>query len=566
MDVRMPDGTIIRNVPEGITQSELSRRLGLMQGGGGLPPSTPPPSIMSQIAANQGGNVPPPEGFGALHPGVGGLAANLLSGAVAEPVAGIAGILAGLAGGADLGSRVVQGTREALTIPPGQQGSDLLQQAVGGIPEPVRNLGTAAAQGLTDISDAAAQTFGPAAGAAVRTLPTAIAEVAGLSIGRRLLKQSGQAASPRAKPKDILEAAPSQEQLKEAARGLYRELDNSGVRVKFNAYNGLVQDVTQIAQSMGLDPTLTPASTAALQRLSQNTGQVVSLSNLDTLRKVTRIAAQSQVPADAAIGAAMIQRIDDFLDNAGPQQLAGATRSAQGFQAKYRTARDLWGRARRSELITEATDKARLQASGFENGLRAQFRSLLNNRKTKKLFNESERTAMERVIQGGARENIFKLLARFGPGEGQQITSLTMLGGSAAGAAVGGAAGAVAVPLVGIVSGKMAKRMTRGNASFADAVIRSGSDATRIVQAYAMHTPKAQRSASELSELLMQPHVDISQISESIVLEGGRVIDELARKAANIARQRQAAAVAATGAVAAGQNQALGTQQGSLGL
>jgi hypothetical protein len=30
MDVRLPDGTIITNVPEGTTQSELMRRVGLM--------------------------------------------------------------------------------------------------------------------------------------------------------------------------------------------------------------------------------------------------------------------------------------------------------------------------------------------------------------------------------------------------------------------------------------------------------------------------------------------------------------------------------------------------------
>ena len=41
MDVRLPDGTIITNVPEGITQSELMRRVGLM---GQSPETAPKPT------------------------------------------------------------------------------------------------------------------------------------------------------------------------------------------------------------------------------------------------------------------------------------------------------------------------------------------------------------------------------------------------------------------------------------------------------------------------------------------------------------------------------------------
>ena len=37
MDVRMPDGRVIRNVPDGVTRSELTRRLAKMDGGGDTP-------------------------------------------------------------------------------------------------------------------------------------------------------------------------------------------------------------------------------------------------------------------------------------------------------------------------------------------------------------------------------------------------------------------------------------------------------------------------------------------------------------------------------------------------
>jgi hypothetical protein len=43
MDVRMPDGTIITNVPDNITQSELLARYGRMQGMGAAPTGTANP-------------------------------------------------------------------------------------------------------------------------------------------------------------------------------------------------------------------------------------------------------------------------------------------------------------------------------------------------------------------------------------------------------------------------------------------------------------------------------------------------------------------------------------------
>jgi hypothetical protein len=49
MDVRLPDGTIVTNVPEGITQSELLRRLGKSTS----KETTPPPekSTLGGMAA-----------------------------------------------------------------------------------------------------------------------------------------------------------------------------------------------------------------------------------------------------------------------------------------------------------------------------------------------------------------------------------------------------------------------------------------------------------------------------------------------------------------------------------
>ena len=54
---------------------------------------------------------------------------------------------------------------------------------------------------------------------------------------------------------------------------------------------------------------------------------------------------------------------------------------------KVRSASQLWGRAKRAEMINEAIELGGSAASGAENGIRVKFRQILNNKKKSKFFN-----------------------------------------------------------------------------------------------------------------------------------------------------------------------------------
>jgi hypothetical protein len=99
------------------------------------------------------------------------------------------------------------------------------------------------------------------------------------------------------------------------------------------------------------------------------------------------------------MGAIMIENIDNFLDGLDPKKLS---RGAAGADVgpKFKVARELWGRARRSEMINDAFEKAKNQASGFENGIVVQFRSILNNKKKARFFKKDELQAMRDVVRG----------------------------------------------------------------------------------------------------------------------------------------------------------------------
>jgi len=299
----------------------------------------------------------------------------------------------------------------------------------------------------------------------------------------------------------IKEAAPTIDRLKESAREVYKEIDNLGAVVDAGRVTGLVRDLNASIKSEGFNRRIHPKVSAALDEISSAAGKNQKVTNLDTLRKVARSAAASIEPDEARLGNMMVGKIDDFMDNIDQSALVGG--SAENVGEKYRHARQLWQRARKAEDIEYIFDKAKNQASGFENGLRTQFRSLLNNKKKIKVYSSEEVDAIQKVVRGGGVENAAKAIGKFGFSEGQATSMLLGSLGVAGGAALGGSAGAVAVPLIGQVSKNLAQKLTRNNAEFVSQLVRSGKNSTSITKSYMSMVPAKERSPYELAELLI---------------------------------------------------------------
>ncbi len=297
------------------------------------------------------------------------------------------------------------------------------------------------------------------------------------------------------------EAAPTIESLKNTARGVYKEIDDLGAVVSYSRFDGLVGDLKSTIKGEGFNKKIHPKVSAAMDEISSASGVNQKVTNIDTLRKVARSAAASIEPDESRIGNIMVSKIDDFMDNIKDSDLINGSSANVGD--KYRQARQLWQRARKAEDVDLIIDKAKNQASGFENGLRTQFRSLLNNKKKIKMYTPDEVEAIKKVVRGGGVENTAKAIGKFGFSEGQATSMLLGSLGVAGGAAVGGGAGAVAVPLIGQVSKNLAQKLTRNNAELVSHIVRSGKDATAITKSYFSVVPASQRSPYELAELLL---------------------------------------------------------------
>lgn len=318
------------------------------------------------------------------------------------------------------------------------------------------------------------------------------------------------AAAKTSAAKLLKQSAPSVDELKSTAGSIYSALDESGVKIPAKSFDRLARDITAKLNKEGADIDLTPEANAIIKRLSREVGADKTLTQIDTLRKVAKGAASSNNSNERRLGSIAVNKIDDFLDGLGGDVVGG-----QEVGDAFKSARGLWQQAKKTELLDQAVLNARDQASGFENGLRTQFRQILKRINTGKEsgFSTEETNSIRKVVNGTTAGNVARFIGKFGVLDGVTSRSLTTLGGVGVAGAVGGPGLAAAVPLVGQLSGALSQRMTLNNARMANAIVRAGKNGSKITTAYIRSTPKSDRSASELAELLLKNKVPVEALS-----------------------------------------------------
>jgi len=464
----------------------------------------------------------------------GGLGEALLSigsSVLAEPIAGISGIVSGVFGGSQSATDTVRMVQDALTFDPRSEAGkeklknigELVGKGVDIVRKPLSGLGglgtlatggtlEEAAQTVSEVQERGVSTVlgeatleatgSPELATIAHTLPTAALELLGVK-GLKGAKLKGQKLSPSVS-KAITQAAPDLKVIKQRASDAYKALDESGIRVKPKVFDNFVDGLQKKLAKEGIDKTLTPKSQAVIERFISEKGIPKTPSDLETLRKVASNASRSIDPPDARIGTIIVDELDTAIDSLSDQ-----------IGGKFREARGMAQRGFKSRDIADIIENASHTASGMENGLRIEVRKLLKNKKRRRGFSADEIQALNQIEQGTTSANVAKFLGKFGISEGQATSmlgaSIGIGGGGAIGSVfgpVGAATGAVAVPALGQFAKKTAQRITLNNTKFADDLARSGKNAKRVTRAYLKHTPVKNRSVSDLTDLLLDQNLD----------------------------------------------------------
>lgn len=284
--------------------------------------------------------------------------------------------------------------------------------------------------------------------------------------------------------------APTIDDLKQKSQALYTKMRDSGVVVRESKINNIKGNIAlELGQTT---PDLAPQA-HALKKLVDDTLQgdvnIIDLHNIS--KSVNRVSRGGLQGEDAHFVGKIKTYVDNAIDNMQTSDIKGPLSAVK----LKNEADELWKTARKSEIIDGIFEKAQNQATGFENGLVINFRSLANNKKLMKQFNANEQKMIKDLVRRGSAREILKGIGMLSPTStfGGLVT-----GGVGVGSGILPAAGMAAI---GHGSRKAGEAITRGKANAIRNSVRTGQAPVQQASQRAKYLlpPLAQQSANQMT-------------------------------------------------------------------
>jgi len=229
---------------------------------------------------------------------------------------------------------------------------------------------------------------------------------------------------------------PATEELRDLSQAAYKRADAAGLVVNREGIRNIAGNIKTALAEEAYHPKNQPKLSNflnELESLSFNRGVPgeprnigVTLSGLDTTRKMLRAARMSPDREEARMARIAADHFDNYLSNLKPSEVvAGDIR--EGVEA-LKEARSLWSSYRKADLVDDAIEAARLRAAStgsggnVDNAIRQEFRKILQSPKKSGAFTSDEKAALARIVTGTKGQNTLRLLGKLSPtGGGLQL-------------------------------------------------------------------------------------------------------------------------------------------------
>lgn len=258
-------------------------------------------------------------------------------------------------------------------------------------------------------------------------------------------------------------APPSREQLKTMADTEYAEakkisFDPKDVAAKLRTnLNAALNNPADPQLNARLHPKVAEAVADFRDMLATAGNKPIPFSRMEQVRKLLTRASISDEADERRVAGLALDQLDSYVNSTAAK-----------------SARELWARRSKAEVINQVRERADLAAGDPAAAMKSQFRTLANQlAKNSRGFRKDEIAAIRKVAEGGKVENLLQAFGMLAPGSSLRGTAAaTGLGGLAYGT------GSVALPLA-IGSGALASRgvanaLARRSAGNVDRLIRRG--------------------------------------------------------------------------------------------
>lgn len=443
MDVRMPDGTVIKNVPEGITKTQLLAKYQKYQQPPSMVMPPPAPSMLDEFSRGAG-----IVARGALPT----MALGAAGGALAGPPGALAGsMMLPAAEALRAGANLALPQEYQIPSPSGAI-ENLMTQA--GLPVPSSTTERALQAGGGAIAGAGAQipALARMATSAITPMGRGLSETLAQAPGRQLAAAAPSAAAAQVATEEYQsplagmvagavvgapfgmgvrqQAGPAREDLRAMATQSYDRARQMGIEIKPDAIASRMGQVEKGLRQKGYVTGVYPQIDAAFNQI-KDTSRPKDFAELSALREIIASGQSATEPKTRMLASILKDEFDDYILNLPKSDIIGAS-SEQGAMA-WRNAREQYSRLMKGEVFEKmledaSFDVSKFTQSGKENALASALRNLAKNQKRMRTFTKEEQDAIRKAARGGVTQNILKFIGRFAP---TGATSGTMYGTAA---------------------------------------------------------------------------------------------------------------------------------------
>lgn len=352
-----------------------------------------------------------------------------------------------------------------------------------------------------------------------------------INTGKSLLNQSVNS--------NILRSAPTTQQLKGAARGLYTKLDEAGIVADASSVAYIRSQVDNFRAAEEITDGLYPTVNRYLGILESKTADPngVSYGYLDRLHSLLRGVGNSD-NAESTAALKLAEVVDDMIMSIRPAN--SDVLEGDVVSNVIGNAREFWRRGKASQLMDDVFNAARIDTlanrGGFGQNIKRELVSVLKNDKAMKSFTAAERKRIEGVITGTRPERAYEFFGAFGANSDDwyRAVMLSAVAGTLpvmTGQPVVGGAVATGVLAAGFTASKLANmkagQVLSRNAALMRATMNANGDAAGIIKNYLSTVPSAQRNPADLSALLLVNKADLSMLRDAPMARSPFIADSI---------------------------------------
>jgi len=441
MDIELPNGVVIQDIPEGMTKGQIMMKA--VRNGFATPEDfgfkTQPteqqqPSMTDQLARQVGL-------FGrAAYEGLTAPATTVLE---------------GLRSAYNLGANLVGSESRLPSVAQAQ--SQMLTNV--GLPEPQNTLeravqaGTQAMTG-TGVTAALAPKVPALAANLVKQIPASgaagfAAQPAAEATKEATIGQLGETGSDLAATIAAMgvgakvgqktagyvgsvagETAPklyTMEEIKQRSTRSYNALDNAGVYIKPKSVLGMVDDIETNLNSNQYIPQNEPKVANTLTKMRDIVGdRFVTFPKLEELRKMANNLRSDTDPNTRRLGNVMVDSVDNYINKLNGNDVFAGTGKMDEAVKNVMSARKDWRNQSRAEILQDALDVAEAKAldpkASESELIRRGFINIAANKNKMSRFSESEQNVIKSVAKGGSQDKLLSVLGAFSPLRAKFVT------------------------------------------------------------------------------------------------------------------------------------------------